>query len=99
MKLLDGNELWVEIYRLEHRRKWKNRTNIAFRECLNLIQFFPKVDAEPVRHGHWVEIEDSRVRGYCSVCGWESHLYEDDVVGMSYCPNCGAKMEEEDEQL
>ena len=59
----------------------------------------PIVDAEPVRHGHWVEIEDSRVRGYCSVCGWESHLYEDDVVGMSYCPNCGAKMEEEDEQL
>ena len=49
--------------------------------------------AEP-KKGKWIAYDDdSRIAGKCSVCGWESHLYEDDVVGMSYCPNCGAEME------
>ena len=52
----------------------------------------PTIDAEPVRHGKWIEVEDSMIRCRCSVCGWESHLYEDDVYGMPYCPNCGAYM-------
>lgn len=49
------------------------------------------------RHGRWIEFDDAynRISGRCSVCGWESHLYEDDVVGMPYCPNCGAKMDGE----
>lgn len=55
----------------------------------------PSVDVQPVRHGRWIEFDDAYnlISGRCSVCGWESHLYEDDVVGMPYCPNCGAHME------
>lgn len=56
--------------------------------------------AQPERkRGHWIEVNDSynRISGRCSVCGWESHMYEDDVVGMNYCPNCGAKMDGKDE--
>lgn len=52
--------------------------------------------AQPERKkGHWIEINDSynRISGKCSVCGWESHMYEDDVVGMDFCPNCGARMD------
>lgn len=52
--------------------------------------------AQPERKkGHWIEVDDhyNRISGRCSACGWESHLYEDDVVGMNFCPNCGAKME------
>lgn len=52
--------------------------------------------AQPVRkRGYWIEANDSynRISGRCSVCGWESHMYEDDVVGMDFCPNCGARME------
>ena len=52
---------------------------------------------EPRKHGHWIENNDSRIRGRCSACGWEPHLYEDDVYGMPYCPNCGAKMDEVEE--
>lgn len=52
--------------------------------------------------GKWVEVNDyyNRISGKCSVCGWESHMYEDDVVGMNFCPNCGCQMngDEEDEQ-
>ena len=46
--------------------------------------------------GKWIEVDDDRISGKCSVCGWEAHLYEDDVVGMPYCPNCGARMEGEE---
>lgn len=58
---------------------------------------FNKIKAEPKKHGRWIfeqlplPLSDSSkecVR--CSVCGthWD---YES-----NYCPNCGAKMDEED---
>jgi len=56
--------------------------------------------AQPERKkGKWIEAYDpfNRISGRCSVCGWEAHLYEDDVVGMNYCPNCGADMRGEQE--
>lgn len=49
------------------------------------------------RKGKWIEDDDPTVKGHCSVCGWESHYYEDDVIGMPFCPNCGARMEGEEE--
>ena len=51
--------------------------------------------------GHWIETNfetENLVHGYCSLCGWKSNYCEDDVVGMNYCPNCGAKMESEDKE-
>lgn len=42
--------------------------------------------------GEWIEVDDYFIRCKCSICGWESHKYEDDVYGMPYCPNCGARM-------
>ena len=64
--------------------------------AIELIKRQPTIDAEPVRHGKWIEVEDSTIRCRCSACGWESHLYEDDVYGMPYCPNCGTRMDEDD---
>lgn len=72
-----------DIYKMTHR-------HIA-----ELIQHLPS--AQPERKtGRWEDINKNyycRISGRCSACGWEAHLYEDDVVGMPYCPNCGAKME------
>ena len=49
--------------------------------------------------GKWIEVDDAdnRISGRCSNCGWEAHLYEDDVIGMPYCPNCGADMRGEED--
>ena len=49
--------------------------------------------------GKWIEVDDAynRIRGRCSACGWEAHMYEDDVVGMWFCPNCGADMRGEED--
>lgn len=53
----------------------------------------PAVEAEPVRHGHWIN------RGYvcgeydweCSVCGEDE--WRGSTIRLYYCPNCGAKMD------
>lgn len=50
------------------------------------IENAPTVDAEPIRHGEWIE---SKVGGYdkCSVCR------ESTLAKYNFCPNCGAKMD------
>lgn len=56
--------------------------------------------AQPERkRGKWIEVNDAynRISGRCSACGWEAHMYEDDVVGMPFCPSCGADMREEEQ--
>ena len=90
-KLIDAHELWAQIYKLSQKHPWKDRTNIAFRKCLDAIQFFPTVDAEPVRHGRWLKNGDRYCE--CSVCHHEGNTSGAD----NYCPNCGAKMDEVEE--
>ncbi len=62
----------------------------------------PHVEAEPVRHGRWIE---NRTDLICSACRWE---YSDELRFMShhgldaveeafaYCPHCGARMDATD---
>ena len=49
--------------------------------------------------GKWIDVDDysNIISGSCSACGWQAHLYEDDVVGMNFCPNCGADMRHPDD--
>ena len=60
----------------------------------------PKVDAEPVRHGHW-EQPDYMAKllevQVCSVCSGAVKI-TDALYGavLNYCPHCGAKMDEEE---
>lgn len=62
------------------------------------------VDAEPVRHGKWTNVSEMLPPEYhdkkrCSVCAYFSLHDRFGRVRMScYCPNCGAKMDLEDEQ-
>ena len=57
------------------------------------------------KHGHWIQDRLCSTSGStygvrrCSVC---EDYYQDIGYGWNYCPNCGAKMdesEEEDEQI
>lgn len=78
-------------------------------ECAcNLIDSVFPADVEPVRHGRWESYSISRFCGtdklgnpicrdgtvyYCS----NPKCRRKTVVKENYCPNCGAKMELEDE--
>ena len=63
------------------------------------IAELPAVDAAPVVHGRWIEIEDSwgDCHYQCTECGEEWNLDAGTPAenNMNYCPNCGAKMDEE----
>ena len=53
----------------------------------------PTIDAEPVKHGKWIDVKGSNGKDYrkCSEC-----LHTQDITGLlNYCPVCGAKMDEE----
>ena len=61
----------------------------------------PPDDVAPVRHGRWVN-EQMIVGGFaetwacdCSVCG---RTQREPLWKPNYCPNCGAKMDLEEEQ-
>ena len=69
------------------------------------IKGLPFEDVQPVRHGHWI-IKDNPGTGWyrvtCSECG-EDVTSTVPVIGFfpnakaiwNYCPNCGAKMDGE----
>lgn len=44
--------------------------------------------------GRWIEHDDGLVACECSVCHEKYNLYEEDVFGRNFCPNCGADMRE-----
>ena len=63
-------------------------------DCLmEEIERVPTADVEPVRHGYWDDSMDG-ITPYCSVCG-HSHRLMRRIL--SYCPECGAKMDGGDE--
>ena len=51
----------------------------------------PTIDAEPVRHGKWVHVEDDEY--LCSACKMEFTIEDFESFVTNYCPNCGAKMD------
>ena len=53
---------------------------------------FPTVDAVLVVHGKRLEKEDYM---FCSVCGHQWNYCDNDTQEFNYCPNCGARLDEE----
>ena len=62
----------------------------AWRDAQKAIDDAPTVD--PVKHGHWVDEGEKFLPIYCSCCGFGKK--HEDQRSYTYCPNCGAKMDE-----
>lgn len=67
---------------------------------LAIVDAQPAADVAEVRHGRWGEYESfpltSSLNGHpCSECGM--HFSTLAIPVMKYCPNCGARMDKEDE--
>lgn len=91
MRLIDADELIVF-----------DMAGIAF-VPKEFIDDAPTIDAEPVRHGRWVEEMNGSLHVTdewygrmfsCSECGSEM-IGTLDYCPWNYCPNCGARMETE----
>lgn len=58
-------------------------------EIADYIEDATTIEAEPVRHGRWLMITDSKHCGVCSVC------FRQDFIDplATHCRYCGAKMD------
>lgn len=98
MKLIDADEL---------EKKWTIASPEPYStdaaEVLDSIRGASTVDAVPVAHGQWLQADDAwygLTTFQCSACGEEYCFeYAEDLptLNYNYCPNCGAKMDLEDE--
>ena len=66
--------------------------------CYNL-QNLPAADVAEVRHGRWVwDTTGLYPKPICSRCGEEPYRRSNHTSDLpKYCPNCGARMDKEDE--
>ena len=108
-KMIEKKELkeWIENWFTTNKyyHPYSKSNNIPINELYDILEHMPTVDAE--RLGHWITKEEEReVKGTitpvywceCSLCG-EKPLYTDNGIWVfsNYCPNCGAKMDEVEE--
>ena len=59
----------------------------------DLIDIQPTLETESVKHGQWIEDKDRRFHWHCSECDYVIGVMKMDA---NYCPNCGAKMGEQE---
>jgi len=81
----------IEKGQKSKRYEWGDRWELNLFEIKEAVESVPSVEPE-WKTGKWIPVDSETVNGRCSVCGYESHLYENDVYGEHYCPNCGARL-------
>ena len=90
-------EATVKLLRRLESRDYR-REKGSIQEAIKMVSFpeyTPSADVAPVRHGRWIDtypdIEPNPMfmYGICSECGFEQGISK----YLSYCPNCGAKMD------
>ena len=69
------------------------RDRITPKDILGMILEAETVD--PVKHGRW------ELHGKCSICGGDAPFFPmaSTYYGSNYCPNCGAKMDGENDEI
>ena len=69
----------------------------CYKNLAEVVYSIPIADVAPVVHGRWIEDRDHLE---CPECG--TRVKRDfaffDIGDWNYCPNCGAKMDEEDKK-
>ena len=74
-------------------------------DVMREITEVPAADVAPVRHGRWIEDERTYPgpglkNNLCSACGEVAGAWKEGLEPgrkWAYCPNCGARMEQEEE--
>lgn len=65
---------------------------INFDYVMQIVKEQPTIEAEPVRHGRWIERPNTKGQVYCSECGTLEKITDNNFKSRR-CPNCGAKMD------
>lgn len=90
MRIIDAEKLWLTTEYVDG-KEHKYYEQFEVDEA-------PTIDAEPVRHGHWIFTHKPNIYGgitvKCSECGYEGVIAH--IEDHHYCWVCGAKMEDEE---
>ena len=97
MRLIDADALQRRICGAKCGCEYEDCDNEG--DCLfdHFIFHAPTIDAEPVKHGRWLLEREPNGKPYCfhcSACDGD-FAYIGITTVYNYCPNCGAKMDEE----
>ena len=108
MRLIDADSLKEGIKELKRSPWYNNDINPSWqqgiKDAVHVVETLcideePTVDAVPVVHGHWWQDEGADLNELtCSVCNKTYRMIMDlkaNVYPHNYCPNCGARMDEE----
>ncbi len=68
--------------------------NYSSDEIETMLSELPAADVDPVRHGEWMIADTVIENAVCSCCRTHFQSY---YQAYSYCPNCGARMDLEEE--
>ena len=80
-----------QVGKEEYNKGW-NDCRSAFYKCITSM---PAADVVEVRHGRWETAPYNGVYDMrCSACGFAPGIR---FYSSDYCPNCGARMDKEDE--
>lgn len=88
---------YIEVAYLEN--LLKDRERCGYLDAGDIYNA-PAADVQPVVHGWWVEIGrnshdyETSIEEKCSLCGRYVYRYDTQPQD-NYCPNCGARMEDE----
>ena len=94
----------IDADALIRKQKYYTKAIMVYRQyAVEVLEAAPAVDAVEVVHGHWTAVKYIRhcncdkasnsIEEYmhkCSVCNRVAHWQP---YGLNYCPNCGAKMD------
>lgn len=92
---------YIDAYLLKCAALAVDKGTFTFGEVIDLIDAVKPADVREVKHGKWTTTRTLLHDGewYCSNCDselWYVFVNEAHSSLPSYCPTCGAKMEEEE---
>lgn len=109
MRLIDADKL-IEVF-AEKKEVWRGNGVLPSNESLmwlaamDITANAPTADAVPVKHSRWIEPVPGDGFPYCGNCkapALDKGLFLNpklmDWHKTKYCPNCGAKMDLEEDQ-
>ena len=83
--------------RFRAKNDWDSGYDTAIAEAFEHIKRVPVADVQPVKHGKWKHV--AGMNSKCSVCSHYFPVTEFDSrpFDINFCPQCGAKMEGDDD--
>lgn len=107
-RLIDADALTISVLKKAMDDAFLNGNADMHRLLIQVIAHQPTVDAEPVRHGKWIpcaksglilseQMRREGIRWYGFKCSACNYVRKGNALReANYCPNCGARMDEND---